>query len=104
MPREDIQNQLRAIDDTRVDDALNVALLRRREVVIEQNHIRGNRGGCARNLFQLALADQRRRIRPVLALSEFAGDLGACARRQRPQFVERFLGGEIGTEIRRIGR
>ena len=100
VPRKDIENQLRAIDDARVDHALDVALLRRREIVIEQNHIRGNRGRRARNFLQLALADQRGGIGPVLALGEFAGDLGARARRQRPQFVERFL----GAEIRRICR
>jgi hypothetical protein len=60
--RKNIENQLRAIDDARVDHAFNVALLRRREIVIEQNHIRGNRGCRARNFFQLALADQRGRI------------------------------------------
>src|SRR5260370_446575 len=94
---------LRAIDDARVDHALNIALLRRREVVIEQNHIRGNRGRSARNFLQLAFADQRGRIQPIAALCKFAGDLRARARGQRPQLVERFRGAEI-RGIRRQGR
>ena len=103
VPSKNIENELRAIDDARVDYAFDVALLRGREVVIEQNHIRGNRGCRARNFLQLALADQRGRIGPVLALGEFTGNLGARARRQRPQFIERFLGAKI-RGISRQGR
>ena len=67
--------------------------------MIEENHVGGNRSRCARNLLQLAFADQRGGIGPVAMLHEFAGDLGAGAGRQRAQFVERLL----GAEIRRIG-
>src|SRR5208283_1184336 len=101
---KNIENQLRAIDDARVDDALNVALLRRRKIVIEQDHIRGNRGCRARDLLQLALADQRGRVRPVFALREFAGNLRPRACSQRPQFVERIFGTEIGAGIPGISR
>ena len=45
VPRKNIENQLRPIDDAGVDDALDIALLRRREIVIEENDIRGNRSG-----------------------------------------------------------
>jgi hypothetical protein len=86
--REDIENELRAIDDAGVDHALYIPLLRRREVVIEQNHVRGNRGGCACDFLQLALADQRGGLRTIPALREFAGDLGARAPGQRAEFIE----------------
>ena len=81
--------------------ALNIALLRRREIVIEQDHVRGNRGGRSRNFFQLAFADQRSRIRTVVTLRKLAGDLGARAGSQGPQFVKRFFGAEVGTNRRR---
>ncbi len=42
MAREDIQNQLRPIDDAGVNNALDIALLRRRKIVIEENQIGGN--------------------------------------------------------------
>jgi hypothetical protein len=68
--------------------------------VIEQNHIRGNRGCAPAISSSLPLPISVAGIRPVAALHEFAGDLGARARSQRPQFVKRFL----GAEIRRIRR
>src|SRR6202022_683408 len=73
--REYIENQLRAIDDARVDYALNIALLRRREVMIEQNHIRGDRRRRARNFLQLALAEQGAGAGGVRARDKSAGEL-----------------------------
>ena len=40
--RKNVENELRAIDDAGVDDALDIALLRRGEIVIEENHVGGN--------------------------------------------------------------
>jgi hypothetical protein len=96
---KDIENQLRAIDDAGVDDALNITLLGRREVVIEQNHIGGNRGRRAGNFLELALADQGGGVGPVFALGELADDLGARAGRERTEFVERVFGCKVGSKI-----
>ena len=109
VPRKDVENQLRAIDDARVNHSFDVALLRWREIVIEQNHIGGDRGRRARNLFQLAFADQRRRIGTILALRKLARNLCPRARGQGPHLVERIFGSEIGggeirLQIRRIRR
>jgi hypothetical protein len=97
---EDVENELSAIDHTGVEHAFDIALLRWREVVIEQNYAGGNRSGRARNFLQLALPDQRGRFGAVPALRKFADDLGTRARSQGSQFIERF----IRSEIRRISR
>src|SRR5262249_35830362 len=57
MASKNVENQLRAIDDTCVDLALNVSLLRCRDVVIENDEVGRHRSCCDRNLFQLAFAN-----------------------------------------------
>jgi hypothetical protein len=79
MSREDIENELSTIDHSRVEYIFDIALLRRRKIVIEQNYVRRNRGGCARNFLQFAFADERCRLRPVAALSKLSGDFGPGA-------------------------
>ena len=94
---ENVEDELGAIDDPRVDDFLDIALLGCGEVVIEQKKIGRDRGGGARNLFQFALADQRGRIGLVAVLQKFAGDLRSRAGCERTQFVERFFRAELGN-------
>jgi hypothetical protein len=88
---EDVENELGAIDYSRIQDAFDISLLRRREIVIEQNYVGRNRGGCARNFFQLARPDQCGRFGAVPALRKFADDLGTRARSEGSQFIERLL-------------
>ena len=76
--------------------ALDVALLRGREVVIEEDNVGGGRSRGAGNLFQLAFADQGSGIGAVAMLHEFARDLGPGAGSERAQLVERLLGAEVG--------
>jgi len=94
--REYVENELGAIEDASVHDALDIALLRRREIVIEENQVGGNRCGRARNFFQLALADERCGIGAVTMLHEFAGNFGSGAGSKRAQFIQGLLGTEIG--------
>jgi hypothetical protein len=68
--------------------------------VIEQNHVRRDRSGSARDFLQFAFADQGCGVGTVFALRELARNLRTRARRQIPQFVERFL----ATEVRSIRR
>ena len=75
--------------------ALDVALLRWREIVIEENQVGIGGSGRAGDLLQLAAADQRGRIGPVAPLQNFADDFGACAGRQRAQLVQRFFRAEF---------
>ena len=100
MAREDIENQLRPINHARIEHALDIALLRRRKVVIKQNDVCRNRGCRARNLLQFSFANQGGWIGAILALREFANNLRARARGERPQFVERLFRTKIGRIFR----
>ena len=54
MARKDVEDELRAVDHALVQDALDVALLRRREIVIEEDQVGLRRGRCAFDFFKLA--------------------------------------------------
>jgi len=63
--------------------------------VVEKNQVSGNRSGSTRDLFELAFADQRRRIGPVTMLQELSDHLRAGTLRQRAKFCERLFGTEF---------
>ena len=54
VPREDIKDELRTVDDTPLNYFFNVALLRRAEIVVEQKHVSIDRRGGARDFLELA--------------------------------------------------
>jgi hypothetical protein len=62
--RKDIQNQLRSVDDTTRQLRLQIAQLRRRQIMVEENEIRSGGGDHAFDLLQLSLPNQRCRIGP----------------------------------------
>ena len=103
MFRENVEDQLSAVDHAGVDQFLDVALLRSREVVIEQQQIGGDRSGGARDLFQLAASDQGGRIGTVAMLQKLSDDLGAGTDRQRAQLGQRLFGAELG-DVRGLRR
>src|SRR6266849_1766626 len=79
---KNVQNELRAIDDTAFSRRFNIALLHRRQVPVE-NDQRGLVRSCFRaNLVQLAAADERRGISRLAYLVYRAGDFRAGAARQ----------------------
>ena len=51
--RENVEDELGAVDHSPLDYFFNIALLRRAEVVIKQNHVGVGRSGCAGDLFEL---------------------------------------------------
>ena len=91
MFRENVEDELGAVDHPGVDQLFDVALLRSGEVVIEQEQIGGDRGRGAGNLFQLSASDQRGWVGTVAVLQKFADNFRAGADRQRTQFVQRFF-------------
>jgi len=66
--REDVEDQLGAVDDPRVERVLEVTLLRRIELVVDDQRVRARLPERAFELLDLALADVRplRRARAVL--------------------------------------
>ena len=79
VPRKNIENELRAVNDAPLDDPFDIALLRRAEVVIEQKHIGVNGSRCAGDLFKFAGADESGRVWSIAALKEFTDDFRSGA-------------------------
>ena len=95
--RKNVEDELRAIDHAPLNDLFDIALLGWAEIVIEQKNIGIHGGGGAGDLFQLACADQGRRIRPVAPLQDLADNFGPGTLCQRTQFRQRFVGVELGN-------
>ena len=94
---EDIENELRAVDDAHVDDLFQVALLGGGEVMIEQKKIGRDRSCGPGNFFQFTFADERGGVGFVSVLQEVADDLSPGAVRQGAKFFERFFGAETSA-------
>ena len=60
---EDVENQLRPVDDARLERVLERTLLGRRELLVHEQHLGVAFGVLGLQLSQLALADGRLRIR-----------------------------------------
>ncbi len=90
--RENIQNELRAVDDPRADRLFQIALLRGREVVIEDHHVGMNGSGFRRQFLHFALPDQRGRLGARPGLDHAGADGGSRRGGQVGEFFERFLG------------
>ena len=94
--REDVEDQLRPVDDARVQGVLEPPLLRRRQLVVDDEHL--GAGGRERGLqlLELPLADVRAwiRLRPVL--HELADGVDARGPRELVELGE--LRGFLGRE------
>jgi len=80
---KNVENKLSPVDYASVHFPFDIALLGRRQIVIEEDEIGGNRGGSAFDFLQFSFADQSGRIGFVAVLQEFAGDFSSCAAGQR---------------------
>lgn len=103
MAGKNIEDQLGSVNHPALDDFFYIALLGRTEIVIKQQNVGVHRRGRTRDLFQLARANQRGRIRPITALQNFSHDLGAGAFGQRAQFRQRFVCIKFGDAGLAIG-
>ena len=99
--RENIEDQLAAIDHTDLEFVLEIARLRGTERVVENRERRALRLRQFAHLAGLALADESARIRRLQALPNDAGNFGAGALGQCFQFVERFFAADprLGTKF-----
>ena len=91
--RKNIQDQLRAIDHAPLHASLQIALLHRSELAVENNQRRLPRLASARISSSLPSAHDARGINGVAHLQHAAGHDGAGAARQFREFLERFAGG-----------
>ena len=60
---EDVEDQLRPVDDARLRARSRAALLRRLELVVDDEHVRGRLAEGPLQLLELPLADVRARVR-----------------------------------------
>src|SRR5256885_1082051 len=91
MPRENIQNQLRAVNHPAIRRFLDVPLLHWRKIAIKNNQRRFVCQCFGADFIQLASPNQRRRIGGVSHLLNRAGHFSPGAARELHQLVERFL-------------
>src|SRR5262249_37738061 len=89
---EDVENQLRAVDHTRLERVLKRFLLHRGELVVDDQRL-GARGlERVLQLLELALADVGARVRPVAVLDQLGHGLDACGPRELRQLGELVVG------------
>ena len=93
-PREDVEDQLRAVDDLAADLLFDLPQLRRRQLVVEDDDVDVGLGARRGERLDLAGAEEGRRIglRPLLQHAQH--DLGAGGLGQAGELVERALGVE----------
>jgi len=96
--REDVEDEGIAIDHPTLQLAFEVALLRRRERMIEDNQVALPLHEGAAYLFEFAAADEEGRIRPGTTTAHHADHVGPGAFYQELQFGEA-LGERPLTEI-----
>ncbi|HKO19155.1 MAG TPA: hypothetical protein VJU82_09750, partial [Acidobacteriaceae bacterium] len=79
VPRKDIEDELSTVDHAAGKAPFEIAELRRGEVVIEEDKV--SIGGCnhALDFIELAVADERCRVRLWPALDQGGGDVRASA-------------------------
>jgi len=93
---KNIEDELRAIEDATGQRGFEIAQLRGRKVVIEENQIGLRRGGDGSDLFDFSGADERGGIGTRAALDEFGSHLATGAQEQFAKLGERFF--DVKTE------
>ena len=96
---EDVQNQLRPVDDGAGQPRLHVARLGRRQVVVEQHQAGSGGSDRGDDFIELAAAHQRRRIRPAAPLNQDRRDGRAGRTGQLLKLGER----GVEVEVARLG-
>ena len=76
-PREDVENQLRAIDDLAIEALVQLAQLRRRQLVVEDDDVGVGFGRGLRQHVDLAAAEERGRVGLGTILQHAQDDAGA---------------------------
>ena len=90
---EDVQDQLCPVDNAGADGFFDVALLGRRQIVIDDDDIGFERLYELPDLLDFALAEQRSGLDVGTDLKDFRGDDGVGAESKFLQFGKRFPGG-----------
>ncbi len=89
--REDVENESGAIEHTAFEERLEVALLTRRERMIEHHEIRRERADLLADLFCLAAADEQTRIRCATCARHESEHIGTGRTRERVELAQLVL-------------
>ena len=89
---EDVEDELRAIDDLAIDFGFDLPQLRRRELVVEDDEIGVGFGARRGERLDLSASEKGRGIRLRPLLQDAEDDLGACRLREAGEFLERAFG------------
>ena len=87
--REDVEDQLGAVDHLDVERLLEVPHLRRRQIVVEDHEIGLALRGLALDLLELPLADEGGGVDAAAALDHAVDHLGAGGVGEQRQLLER---------------
>src|SRR5262249_34901800 len=98
-PGEDVENQLRPIDDRASERFLEIPQLRRRQLVVEDDEVGACLDARGRERLDLSAAEERRRIGLRALLLHAQHDVGAGGRRQAGELVERMFGIEVPRRV-----
>ena len=85
---EDVEDQLRPVDHPRLESVLQLALLHRRELVVDEKRFGAGAPERLLQLHQLSLAYVGARLRSGCALHQVAHGLDPGGARELAQFVE----------------
>ena len=94
---KDVEDELRAVEDTTRQGGFEVAQLRRRKVVIEENEIGLRGSGDSGDLHNFAGTDECSGVWSRAALNKFGSDLASGAQEQFAKLGERFFGVKTGS-------
>jgi hypothetical protein len=92
---EDVEDQLRPVDDSRGERVLELPLLGRSELVVDEQRLGPGLLERARELAQLSLADVAALIRPRALLDDLADRLDARGSRQLAELAELLSGIDV---------
>jgi hypothetical protein len=80
---KNVEDELRPVDHAALDDFFDIALLRRRQIMIKEQDISIDRSGRSGDLLELSGAYQCRWIWPVAALQDLSYNISPGALGER---------------------
>ena len=89
---EDVEDELRAVDDLEVGELRDGARLRGRELAVEDEHVRVELDRADDDLLELALAHDELRVDVVAHLDDASADLDARGARELAELAHALLG------------
>ena len=95
---EDVEDQLRPVDDARRQPVLEAALLRGRQLAVDEQRLRARFAEGVLELAELPLADVGPLVRPRALLHELRDRLDSGRARELPELPELLVGIDPGPQ------